>query len=80
MRSVTTHEAKTHLSRLLGRVAAGEEIVICRGERPLARLVPIGPARKRSRPRVGTITLRGVRYAEDAFAPLSEDELRDWGL
>jgi len=80
MRSVTTHEAKTHLSRLLDRVAAGEEIVIHRGERPIARLVPIGPARKRSRPRVGTITLRGVRTTKSSFAPLADDELREWGL
>ena len=38
---VGVHEAKTHLSRLLRRVAAGEEIVIARGGRPIARLVPV---------------------------------------
>jgi len=41
---VGVHEAKTHLSRLLRRVAAGEEIVITSGGRPTARLVPIGVA------------------------------------
>jgi prevent-host-death family protein len=41
MTEVGVHEAKTHLSRLLERVAAGEEIVITRGRRPVARLVPI---------------------------------------
>lgn len=38
---VGVHEAKTHLSRLLRRVAAGEEIVITRGRRPVAKLVPV---------------------------------------
>lgn len=37
---VNVHEAKTHLSRLLERVAAGEEIVIAKAGRPVARLVP----------------------------------------
>jgi len=41
MATVNIHEAKTHLSRLLQRVAAGEEIVIARRDRPIARLVPI---------------------------------------
>ena len=37
---VNVHEAKTHLSRLLERVSAGEEIVIAKAGRPVARLVP----------------------------------------
>ncbi len=41
MRSVGVHEAKTHLSALLRRVAAGEEIEITRGDVPVARLVPV---------------------------------------
>ena len=41
MATVGVHEAKTHLSRLLRRVAAGEEIVIARSGKPLARLVPV---------------------------------------
>ena len=40
MAMVNTHEAKTHLSRLLERVAAGEEIVIGRAGKPVAKLVP----------------------------------------
>ncbi len=42
MAEVGVHEAKTTLSRLLRRVAAGEEIVITRGREPVARLVPVG--------------------------------------
>lgn len=37
---VTTHEAKTHLSKLLLRASEGEEIIIARGNQPIARLVP----------------------------------------
>ncbi len=39
---VNIHEAKTHLSRLIDRVAGGEEIVIGRAGKPVARLVPFG--------------------------------------
>jgi prevent-host-death family protein len=47
MAEVGVHEAKTHLSRLLRRVAAGEEVVISRGGKPVARLVPVeGPTRR----------------------------------
>jgi len=42
MASVGVHEAKTHLSKLLQRVRAGEEIVITRNDEPLAKLVPVG--------------------------------------
>jgi len=43
---VNIHEAKTHLSRLLERVAMGEEVVIAKAGKPVARLVPIQPKRK----------------------------------
>jgi prevent-host-death family protein len=42
MSTVNVHQAKTHLSALLARVEAGEEIVIARAGRPVARLVPVG--------------------------------------
>jgi prevent-host-death family protein len=42
MQTVNIHEAKTHLSRLLERVAAGEEVVIAKAGRPVARLVAFG--------------------------------------
>jgi prevent-host-death family protein len=46
MKSVNIHEAKTHLSRLVERVQAGEEIIIAKAGRPAARLVPIEAGRK----------------------------------
>jgi prevent-host-death family protein len=47
-KSVGVHEAKTHLSRLLDDVAAGEEVVITRRGEPAARLVALGPGSRRS--------------------------------
>jgi prevent-host-death family protein len=44
---VNIHEAKTHLSELLGRVSAGEEVVIARAGHPIARLVPYALAEAR---------------------------------
>ena len=46
MRTVNIHEAKTHLSRLIERVQAGEEIIIAKAGKPAARLVPIEGARR----------------------------------
>ena len=66
MAQVGIHEAKTHLSRLLRRVAAGEVIVIAKGGMPLARLVPI-----HSRARRALGGDRGaVRIEGDFDAPL----------
>jgi prevent-host-death family protein len=49
--SVNVYEAKTHLSQLLDRAAAGEEIVIARAGRPVARLVALAePAAHRRKP------------------------------
>lgn len=67
MVEVNIHEAKTHLSRLLARVAAGEEIVISRAGRPVARLVPLDGKRKR---RVLGMDRGRGRIAEDFDAPL----------
>jgi prevent-host-death family protein len=46
MTTVNIHEAKTHLSRLLAKVARGDEVIIARGGKPVARLVPVQKARR----------------------------------
>jgi prevent-host-death family protein len=80
MVQVSTHEAKTQLSRLLARVQEGEEVQICHGNKPVAKLVPIGSKSSsgRSRPRVGQKTSEPIKWSEEAFAPLTADELADW--
>jgi prevent-host-death family protein len=47
-KTVNIHEAKTHLSRLVRRAQAGEEVVIARGGQPVARLVAIEPSTNRA--------------------------------
>jgi prevent-host-death family protein len=63
---VNMHEAKTHLSRLAERAAGGEEIVIARNGRPLARLGPLEAPRQR---RLGLWSGR-VSLSDDFDAPL----------
>ena len=75
MTTVNVHEAKTHLSRLIDRAAAGEEITLAKAGRPVARLVPLdqGPRRRRGGQLAGLVTLD-----ESFFDPLPEEELRLW--
>lgn len=69
MDEVNVHEAKTHLSRLLARVAQGEEIVIARAGKPIARLVPVEPKLRRT---LGQD--KGLFDVPDGFdAPLPDD-------
>lgn len=79
MKTVTIHEAKTHLSRLLAEVDKGEEIVVCKGSQPVAKLVPFRRGRRR-RPKVGEVTSSPVWCSHDCFAPLADDEAEDWDL
>tara|TARA_Y100000588_G_scaffold387929_1_gene486954 strand:+ start:278 stop:520 length:243 start_codon:yes stop_codon:yes gene_type:complete len=80
MKTATTHQAKTHLSRLLKEVQAGETIIILSGNLPVAQLTAIEPSATKRRPKVGTHTSEPVRYTEDAFRPLVDEELEEWGL
>lgn len=67
MKIVNIYEAKTHLSRLLREVALGEDVVIAKDGRPLARLVPItADAAHRE---LGFATGR-IAIADDFDAPL----------
>ena len=72
MTEVGVHEAKTHLSRLLRRVAAGEEIIITSGGRPAARLVPV----ERGRERVFG-SERGILHVPDDFDDPLPKEILD---
>lgn len=67
MATVNVHQAKTHLSRLLERAEAGEEIVIARNGRPVARLVGI---HEDEDPRVPGSMRGRIVMADDFDAPL----------
>ncbi|MCF8109695.1 MAG: type II toxin-antitoxin system Phd/YefM family antitoxin [Desulfohalobiaceae bacterium] len=72
MKIVNVHEAKTHFSRLLDQVHAGEEIVIGKAGKPYAKLVPLTEDTER---------VPGIaqgRVTEDFFEPLPESELKAW--
>lgn len=75
MPQVNIHDAKTRLSQLLYRVEAGEEIVIARAGKPVARLVPLN-ADSSSRP-LG-IDAGLIQIAPDFNSPLPEEILRDF--
>ncbi len=74
MPTVNVHEAKTHLSRLLAQVEAGEEVTIARNGKPVARLVP---ARDQGGPQPGVFKGKVV-VPDSFFDPLPEEELRLW--
>jgi len=75
MAQVNVHDAKTHLSKLIERAAQGEEIVIARAGRPVARLTPIET--KPQERRFGAMKGRAV-VDERFFEPLPEEELAAW--
>ncbi len=74
MLTVNVHEAKTNLSRLLAQVEAGEEVVIARNGKPVARLVSVKTRGKRE---FGS--MKGLIKLDDSFFdPLPEEELAAW--
>jgi prevent-host-death family protein len=70
---VNLYDAKAHLSRLIDRATAGEEIVIGRAGKPLVRLVPV-EAQQPRKPGM----LKGLVVPDALFDPLPEDEQDLW--
>ena len=75
MKTVTIHEAKTHLSRLIEKACRGEEIVISRGPNPVVRLVPI--AGRKGKRKLGMLKGKLV-VGSEFFEPLPPEELARW--
>jgi len=70
------HAAKTHLSRLVERAEAGEDVVIARGKKPVVRLV----ATSSEEPKRQFGAMKGrARVTRSFFEPLPDDELSAWG-
>ncbi len=72
MKEVNTYEAKTQFSRLLRRVAAGEEITIANRGVPVARLVPVST--KKPKRKLGFYG-ETIKIADDFDAPLPDEIL-----
>lgn len=78
--TITVHEAKTHLSRYLVDVENGSEILIARGKKPVARLVPLEEKLPANRPKVGQTIDAPFKIPNSALAPLDDRELAEMGL
>jgi prevent-host-death family protein len=75
----TVHQAKTHFSRILKEVEAGQEVVVMRGKKPVAKVVPI-EAPVFSRKALAGSYRGKLSWTGDAFEPLTDDELVEMGL
>ena len=80
MLTITTHQAEADLPRYLAAVEGGEEVVISRDAIPFAKIVPIEPPARVPRPKVGEILGEPFEFPVSAFAPLTDEELKEWGL
>lgn len=74
MRTVNIHAAKTHFSRLVEAAAAGEEIIIAKAGKAVARLVPLKAPQQRAKRSLGLLEGRAVVPA-DFDAPLPQSVL-----
>jgi prevent-host-death family protein len=75
MSIVTIHKAKTNLSQLIKKASAGEEVIIARGDKPVARLVPIGESKGKRQPG----SLKGkLHVGPEFFEPIPPNELSGW--
>jgi prevent-host-death family protein len=76
LRVVTIRQAKATLSRLLRQVSEGEEVIIARGSKPVARLIPVAEIKKKRKP--GSMKGKISLGPEFFFEPLPESELKLW--
>jgi prevent-host-death family protein len=72
MTTVNIHEAKTHLSRLVARVARGESFIIAKAGKPLARVIPI-EAKESPEDRLGF--MKGEMVVPKDFDEMGRDEI-----
>jgi prevent-host-death family protein len=73
MRSVNIHDAKTHFSRLIDEVAAGESVIIAKAGKPTARLVPLDASPELPKNLIGF--LEGRIEVPDDFDSMGEGEI-----
>lgn len=73
----TVHQAKTNLSRLIRKAENGEDVVIARGDKPVAKLVAVSRRKKKRVPG----RLKGkIRIHPSFFDPMTKEELAEWGI
>ena len=74
MDPINIHEAKTQLSKLIEAVEAGEEVIIARAGKPVARLVPFIPVRLERKPGL----MKGQIWISDDFNDPLPDDILDY--
>lgn len=78
----TVHQAKTNLSRILKQVEAGEEVIVMRGKKPVAKITAVEQPTATPKPPFRYIgAFEGLVHADDsAFDPLTDEELVEYGF
>ena len=77
MQMLNIHAAKTHFSRLVDDAAAGEEIIIARAGKPVAKLVPLNVQQEPTKRTLGILSGH-LNISGDFDAPLSDEEMADF--
>ena len=78
MATYTVHQAKTHFSKLLKEAEAGLEVIVMRGDVPVAKIVPIKAVF--SRQQLAGAYAKPGHFDDDAFDPMTDEELIQCGL
>ena len=77
----TIHQAQKNFSMLLGKALRGEEVIlIARGRTPVAKLVAVVAVPRLRKKRVPGSLKGKISYTPDAFAPMTKEELAEWGI
>jgi prevent-host-death family protein len=74
----TVHQAKTHFSRLLKEAEAGQEVIVMRGKKPVAKLVAVDSTWARKS--LAGAYAKDVPWDNEAFDPMTDEELIQSGL
>jgi prevent-host-death family protein len=72
---VNIYDAKTNLSALLDKAVAGEEVIIARSGKPLARLMPVTTVASKSGVRLGGLKRARLKLSADFHAPMTDEDL-----
>ncbi len=80
MRTIEVTESTPRLPQLLEEVGEGQEITLTLNHEPIARIVPIEKPQQRIRRKVGELRGAPFHVPDSAFAPLTDSELKEWGL
>ncbi len=75
MKTVTIHHAKTHLSQLIEKAKAGEDVIISKGKTPVAKIVALNPLKIERK--FGSLKGK-IKLDDSFFDPLPDDELSLW--